>query len=48
MKSKRIQVILPEAAVDKFENQAKKQARSESNLARKYIIAGLTKDEEKK
>lgn len=48
MKSKRVQVILPQAAVEKFETQAKKQRRSESNLARKYIIEGLIKDEEPK
>lgn len=48
MKSKRIQVILPEVAVEKFEKQAKQQRRSESNLARKYIIEGLSKDEEVK
>lgn len=44
--SNKIQVILgdPEL-IQLFEKQAKKQARSESNLACKYIIAGLTKDE---
>lgn len=47
MKSKRVQVILPEVAVERFEKQAKKQGRSDSNLARKYIIEGLSKDEDK-
>lgn len=45
MKKNRIQVILPDAMVDKFDNEAKKQKRSKSNLARKYIVEGLTKDE---
>lgn len=47
MKRNRVQVILPDFAVVKFEEQAKKQKRSESNLARKYILEGLNKDEEK-
>jgi hypothetical protein len=47
MKSKRVQIILPEAAVEKFEKQAKKQGRSESNLGRKYLMEGLAKDDEK-
>lgn len=47
MKSKRIQVILPEAGLEKFEAQAKKQGRTYSNFARKLILEGLTKEEQK-
>jgi len=46
MKKNRIQIVLPEAAVEKFEKQAKKQGRSESNLGRKYLMEGLSKDEQ--
>lgn len=44
MKQNRIQVILPDGVVDKFHKEAKKQKRSSSNLARKYIVEGLSKD----
>lgn len=44
MKQNRVQVILPDAIVEKFEKEAKKQRRSKSNLARLYIVEGLTKD----
>jgi len=47
MKGNKIQVTLPDASVEKFDAQAKKQGRSYSNLAKKYIIQGLIKDEEK-
>lgn len=47
-KNNRVQAILPDYAVEKFDKQAQKQKRSRSNLARKYIIEGLTKDEDKK
>lgn len=43
MKQNRVQVILPDAIVDKFEKEAKKQGRSKSNLARIYIVDGLAK-----
>lgn len=43
----RIQVILPDAMLEKFNKEAKRQSRSISNLARKYIVEGLTKDETK-
>lgn len=43
----RIQVILPDAMIDEFNKQAKEQSRSISNLARKYIVDGLTKDKSK-
>lgn len=45
MKKNKIQVILPDALIDKFDAQAKKQSRSFSNLARLYIVEGLLKDE---
>lgn len=48
MKQNRIQVVLPDGMVEKFSNEAKKQKRSKSNLARKYIVDGLQKDEEEK
>lgn len=48
MKQNRIQVILPDGIVEKFDTQAKKQRRSKSNLARKYIVDGLIKDEDVK
>lgn len=41
MKKNRIQVILPDAIVDKFEKEAIKQSRSKSNLAGRFIIDGL-------
>lgn len=47
MKDNRIQVILPDALVEKFAKEAKKQNRSHSNLARIYIVDGLSRDEEK-
>lgn len=43
MKKSRIQVILPDVIVESFDKEAKKQGRSKSNLARKYIIEGLAK-----
>lgn len=43
MKKNRIQVILPDAIVDKFEKEAVKQNRSKSNLAGRLIIEGLSK-----
>lgn len=43
MKKSRIQVILPDAIVEKFEEEAKKQNRSKSNLAGRFIIEGLAK-----
>jgi hypothetical protein len=43
MKKNRIQVILPDAIVDKFEKEAIKQNRSKSNLAGRLIIEGLSK-----
>jgi len=45
MKQNRIQVILPDGIVEKFDKEAKNQKRSKSNLARKYIVEGLTKDD---
>lgn len=48
MKKNKIQVILPDALIEKFDKQAKKQSRSYSNLARLYIVDGLLKDEGKK
>lgn len=47
MKQNRIQVILPDGIVEKFDKEAKKQQRGHSNLARKYIVEGLLKDETK-
>lgn len=47
MKKNRIQVVLPDTALEKFQKQMEKQGRTESNLGRKYIIEGLNKDEEK-
>lgn len=47
MKKNKIQAVLPDAAIEKFEKQAKKQKRSESNLAMKYIMEGLARDTEK-
>lgn len=47
MKKNRIQVILPDTAMEKFQKQMVKHGRSSSNLGRKYIIEGLNKDEEK-
>ena len=44
MKRNRIQVILPDALVEKFEKEAKNQNRTHSNLARLYIVDGLQKD----
>lgn len=43
MKKNRIQVILPDAMVDKFEKEAEKQNRSKSNLARLLIIDGMAR-----
>lgn len=48
MKKNKIQVILPDALIEKFDRQAKQQSRSYSNLARLYIVDGLLKDEVKK
>lgn len=51
MKKSRIQVVLPDAIVETFEKEAKKQSRSKSNLAGRFIIEGLAKlsnDESKK
>jgi hypothetical protein len=45
MKKNRIQVILSDEGIEKFKAQVKKQGRSESNLARKYITEGISKDE---
>lgn len=45
MKKKRIQVILKEDDAKRFEQQREKQGRTESGLARFYIVKGLTKDE---
>lgn len=47
MKDNRIQVVLPDALIEKFEKEAKKQHRTYSNLARLYIVDGLLKDEQK-
>lgn len=47
MKRKRLQVVLPNGIADKFDNEVKKQGRTASNLARKYIVDGLSKDEQK-
>lgn len=47
MKENRLQVVLPDALVEKFDREAKKQGRSRSNLIRKYIVDGLLKDEQK-
>lgn len=46
MKDNRIQVILPDALVEKFTKEAKKQGRSHSNLARIFIVEGLVKLEQ--
>ena len=43
----KLQVILPDEAIPRFTKQTKKQNRSESNLARIYILEGLTRDEER-
>lgn len=43
MKKSRIQVILPDAIVETFEKEAKKQNRSKSNLAGRFIIDGLAR-----
>lgn len=48
MKDNRLQVILPDALVEKFVKEAEKQKRSHSNLARLYIVDGLLKDQCKK
>lgn len=47
MEKNRLQVVLPDDLVEKFDREAKKQGRSRSNLIRKYIVDGLTKDLEK-
>lgn len=47
MKDNRIQVILPDALIDKFVKEAEKQKRTISNLGRKYVVEGLLKDIEK-
>jgi len=44
--SRKIQVILTDAELELFKNQAKRQGRSESNLGRKYLMEGLSKDEQ--
>lgn len=46
-KKNKIQVTLPDEYVEKFDAQVKAQGRNESNLARKYIIEGLKRDEER-
>lgn len=47
MKKNRVQAVLPDDAVVRFEKQAALQGRTESNLARIYIMDGLKKDEDK-
>ena len=44
----RVQCILSDEHLEKLILRAKKEGRSMSDLARKYIIEGLTNDEEKK
>jgi len=46
MKKNKIQAILPDALIDKFDAEAKKQGRSHSNLARLYIVRGLQEDDD--
>lgn len=47
MKQNKIQVILDDSTLEKFEKEAKKQKRPKSNLIRKYVIEGLSRDEDK-
>ncbi len=44
MKKNRIQVILDDGTLDEFKKEAKKQNRTESALARNYIINGISND----
>lgn len=48
MKVNKIQVVLDDGTLIEFKKQAKKQSRSESNLARKYIVEGLNRDKQDK
>lgn len=47
MKGNRIQVILPNSEIERFVNAAKKEGHTESSLARKLVIEGLKRLEEK-
>lgn len=48
MGKKRLQVVLPDSIQDDFYKEAESQGRTASNLARNYIITGLSKDKKAK
>lgn len=47
MKRNKIQVILPDALIEKFVKAAQKQGRSNSNFARLCIVDWLQREDQK-
>lgn len=48
MGKKRLQVVLPDSIQEDFYKEAQIQGRTASNLARNYIINGLSRDKKDK